>query len=75
MWVIMTEDGRCIVKGKATKSLVELGEPTKKELVSYDSEPKAKSAIMRMLPQPSSAVKSIYGKDYPRLVPTQWNEE
>ena len=71
MWVITTDDLKCIVKGKSTKSLVGISEPTKKELVTYENEKRAKSAIMRMLPEQSIYVLSLYGGNPPRLIPSE----
>ena len=70
MWVIKTEDGNCVIKGKSIRCLVGVEEETKKELVTYGSRQRAQSAIMRMMPLQSGYVMQLYkGQGYPRLVP------
>lgn len=64
MYVIVTEDQKCIVKGKSKKYLCTVEEKTRKELMTYPTEKSAKSAIMRMMPIPSEQVQAAYGADH-----------
>lgn len=67
MFVIMSGDKKCIVKGKSQKHLCGVEEPTRKVLVSYDCERKAKAALMRMLLYKSDYAMDLYGEDMPML--------
>ena len=67
MFVIMTEDRRCVVKGKSRKHLCSLQEDTRKELVAYDSRAKAQSALMRFCLLKSAQVNEMYPDSLPRL--------
>lgn len=67
MWVIMSQDGRCVVKGKTKKYLCGIGEPTRKEPVSYETEQRARSALMRMFLLKSCYADAIYGDAMPKL--------
>lgn len=67
MYVIMSEDRACIVKGKSKKYLCGVEEQTRKELVWYDSGQKAKSALMRMYLLKSAQAEALYGDAMPKL--------
>ncbi|MCL2055627.1 MAG: hypothetical protein FWH02_00220 [Oscillospiraceae bacterium] len=68
MFVIMSGDGKCVVRGKTRKYLCGIDEPTKKELVSYNTHQNAKSAVMRMYLLKSPAAEQLYGDAMPPLV-------
>jgi len=76
MYIIMTEDQKCVVKGKSRKYICGVNEKTRKELVTYETEQRAKAAIMRMMPIPSSFVSTEYDdcKIY-KLVPVEINDK
>lgn len=67
MFVIMTEDRRCIVKDKSRKYLCGLQENTRKELVSYDTKAKAQSALMRFYLLKSEQANALYPAAMPKL--------
>lgn len=67
MFVIMSCDRKCIVKGKTRKVLCGVEEPTRKQLLAYDTEQKAKSALMRMYLLNGSYAQCLYGSARPGL--------
>jgi len=71
MYIIMSDDGKCVVKGKTRKYLCAVDEPTQKQLVAYDSQRSAESAVMRMYLLKSPGAEEMYGGATPRLVITQ----
>ncbi|MDL2232043.1 hypothetical protein LJC63_00490 [Ruminococcaceae bacterium OttesenSCG-928-L11] len=67
MYVIVSTDKKCIVKGKSRKYLCVAEEPTRKELVAYESQGKARAARMRMMPLLSDGAMALYGGEMPEL--------
>ena len=67
MFVIMSEDRKCVVKGKSKKTLCGMNETTRKELISYDTAQNAHAALKRMSLLKSAVAEALYDDAMPKL--------